>query len=125
MNKSQDNFYRLACISLVGLIILGFLWEMFLAPYKPGGSIFVLKIIPLFFPLSGIFKKNIYTMQWASMFILFYFIEGVVRAMGDINAASRMLAMMEIFLSVVFFGSTVLFVRPFKKLAKAAKKQAT
>lgn len=95
---------------------------MFLAPFKPSGSIFVLKIIPLLFPLSGIFKKNIYTMQWASMLILFYFMEGVVRAMADISGASRMLAGIEIFLSILFFGSAILFVRPFKKIAKAAQK---
>jgi uncharacterized membrane protein len=97
---------------------------MWLAPYKHGGSVWVIKVLPLLFPLRGILQKNIYTMQWSSMFIMFYFIEGVVRAMSDADSLSRLLAGIEIFLSVVFFLSTIYYVRPFKKIAKAAKKKA-
>ena len=60
-------------------------------------------------------------MQWLSMLILFYFIEGVVRSMSDINTLSRALAGGEIALSVILFFSAILYVRPFKKSAKAAK----
>jgi len=124
MNTHQTLFYRLASVSLIGLIVLCFAWEMWLAPYKSGGSIWIIKVLPLLFPLRGILQKNIYTMQWSSMFIMFYFIEGVVRAMGDADGMSRLLAGAEIVLSVLFFISTIYYVRPFKKIAKAAKKQA-
>ena len=85
MNTHQTLFYRLASSSLICLILLCLAWEMWLAPYKPGGSIWVIKVLPLLFPLRGILQKNIYTMQWSSMFIMFYFIEGVVRAMSDVD----------------------------------------
>ncbi|MBC3805878.1 DUF2069 domain-containing protein [Undibacterium seohonense] len=124
MNTHQTLWYRFASASLIMLILLCFAWEMWLAPYKPGGSIWVIKVLPLLFPLRGILQKNIYTMQWASMFIMFYFIEGVVRAMSDADPISRMLAGAEIVLSVVFFLSTIYYVKPFKQIAKAAKKQA-
>lgn len=122
------HLHKLASISLIALIALGVAWEMWLAPFTPGGSLFVLKVLPLLFPLSGVLKKNIYTLQWASMFILFYFIEGVVRAMGDADVISRGLAGIEIILCVTFFFCAIFYVRPYKKIAKAkmadAKKQA-
>ncbi len=125
---SAPHLHRLACFSLISLIALGVAWEMWLAPFTPGGSLFVLKVVPLLFPLSGVLKKNIYTLQWASMLILFYFIEGVVRAMGDAEAMSRGLAGIEILLCVAFFFSAIFFVRPYKKIAKEklalAKQQA-
>lgn len=58
------------------------------------------------------------------MFIMFYFIEGVVRAMSDADQISRMLAGGEIALSILFFVSTIYYVKPFKQIAKAAKRQA-
>lgn len=120
----QQNilFHRLACGSLIGLIILGICWEMWLAPYHPGGSFWAIKVLPLLFPLRGVLQKNIYTLQWSSMFIMFYFMEGVVRAMGDADLISRLLAMAEIVLSLTFFISAIYYVRPYKKIAKAAKK---
>lgn len=121
------HLHKLASFSLISLIALGIVWEMWLAPFTPGGSLFVLKVVPLLFPLSGVLKKNIYTLQWASMFILFYFIEGVVRAMGDAETLSRALAGIEITLCVCFFFCAIFYVRPYKKISKAklaAAKQA-
>lgn len=115
------HLHKLASVSLIALIVLSVAWEMWLAPVTPGGSLVVLKVLPLLFPLSGVLKKNIYTLQWASMFILFYFIEGVVRAMGDADPVSRALAGIEILLSVTFFFCAIFYVRPYKKIAKAKK----
>lgn len=116
--------HRLASASLIALIALGIAWEMWLAPFQIGGSIFVLKVVPLLFPLKGVLKKNIYTLQWASMFILIYFTEGIVRATGDAEAMSRYLALAEIFLSLLFFLCAIFYVRPYKKIAKAKQKAA-
>jgi uncharacterized membrane protein len=61
-------------------------------------------------------------MQWSSMFILFYFIEGVVRSMGDAEATSRILSILEILFTLTFFLCAILYVKPYKKIAKAHKK---
>ncbi|MDO8652283.1 MAG: DUF2069 domain-containing protein [Undibacterium sp.] len=125
MNESkQHSFYLLACASLIALITLLILWEMILAPLRPGGSWMVIKVIPLLFPLRGILKRQIYTMQWSSMLILLYFTEGVVRAGSDKLPLSSMLAWVEIIFSVIFFFSTILYLRPYKKEAKKASKEA-
>lgn len=113
----------MACVSLIALILLLILWEMVLAPLRPNGSWMVLKVIPLFLPLRGILMRQNYTMQWSSMMILLYFTEGVVRASSDISGLSRALAGLEILLSVGFFLGAILYLRPFKKVAKELKKK--
>jgi uncharacterized membrane protein len=124
MSKNTKNpFHIMACVSLIALILLLILWEMVLAPLRPNGSWMVLKVIPLLFPLRGIFKSQNYTMQWSSMLILLYFTEGVVRASSDTSGLSRALAGLEIVFSVAFFLGVILYLRPHKKIAKELKKK--
>lgn len=123
IENSKNPYHILACISLIALIILLILWEMVLVPLRPNGSWLVLKVIPLLFPLRGILMRQNYTMQWSSMMILLYFTEGVVRASSDISTLSRALAGLEILLSVSFFLGAILYLRPFKKVAKELKKK--
>jgi len=85
-------------------------WELWLAPLRPGGSSLVFKVLPLLLPLTGILRGKRYTYQWASMLILLYLSEGVVRAMSD-KGLSATLAGVEIALAVVFFFSAVFYAR--------------
>jgi uncharacterized membrane protein len=109
------NDYRNACryaasASLIGLIVLSIAWEAVLAPLRPGGSLLMLKALPLLIPLFGILRGKRYTYQWASMFVLFYFTEGVVRAWSD-KGLSQTLAGIEVVLSVVFFIAAIYFAK--------------
>lgn len=113
-----------ALASLVALFLLCIVWETVLAPIKPGGSLLFLKALPLVFALKGVSRGSVYTMQWASMLILLYLMEGVVRATSDPPGPSLVLAWIEIFLSLVFFLSAIFYVRPAKKAAKNAAKSA-
>lgn len=99
-----------ASISLIALILLCIAWEGWLAPLKPSGSQLILKGVPLLLPLFGILKGHRYTYQWASMFILFYFTEGVVRAWADTGISAK-LAGIEIILSVIFFTCAIFYAR--------------
>lgn len=105
------NALRLGAISsLIALILLSLAWETVLAPLKPGGSMLMLKAVLLLLPLFGILRGKRYTYQWASMFILLYFTEGIVRAWSDVGISAQ-LALIEIVLSVVFFGCTIFYAR--------------
>lgn len=116
--------YRvLAFVSLLLLFLLCIAWELFLDPLVPGGSVYVLKALPLLFPLYGVYRGNLYTLQWSSMLVLLYFMEGVVRWYSDISPTSSMLGAIETILAVVFFLAAILYVRPAKQAAKRAKKQ--
>ena len=120
MNTQLNPVFRHgATLSLVGLIVLCLLWELRIAPLRPGGSLLVLKVLPLLLPLRGVLKGNLYTLQWASMLILLYFMEGVVRAYSDPAPMSALMAGFEIALSVVFYLCAILYVRPAKRAAKA------
>ena len=79
--------YLLASASLLALIALSLAWELWLAPLHPGGSWLVLKVVPLLLAIAGILKGRRYTYQWASMLILLYFIEGVVRMFSNTGLA--------------------------------------
>ena len=102
--------YLAACGSLIALIFLCLAWELRLAPVQPGGSWLALKCLPLLAPLFGILNGRRYSYQWASMLILLYFTEGVVRATTETGMAQT-LAIAETVLALIFFGSTVTFAR--------------
>ena len=99
-----------AAVSLIGLIGLCIVWEMWLAPLRPGGSWLVLKAAPLLLPLFGILHGRRYTHQWAAMLSLAYFMEGAVRASSEGDRA-QLLALLEVILSLIFFAATVLYAR--------------
>jgi len=115
----------IAISSLMGLILLCVLWEAWLAPLKPGGSVLFLKALPLAFAVRGVAKGSVYTMQWSSMLVLLYLMEGVVRVMSDPPGPSILMAWLEILLSTVFFLSAIFYVRPAKRAFKARAKQAS
>ncbi|MBW7900622.1 MAG: DUF2069 domain-containing protein [Rhodocyclaceae bacterium] len=102
--------YLAACGSLIALIFLGVAWELRLAPLAPGGSALVFKVLPLLLPLFGVLHGRRYTYKWASLLILLYFAEGVVRATTEPPPA-QWLALAEIALAVAFFAAAVAYVR--------------
>ncbi len=117
ISPAQHRLHQLASGSLVLLIVLCIAWELALAPLRPGGSWMVIKALPLFAPLAGTLRRNVYTMQWASMLVLMYFAEGVVRAWSE-RGMSQALAALEILFSTVFFFCAILFLRPYKQAAR-------
>lgn len=114
-----------ALVSLWALFLGCIAWEIWLAPIKPGGSLLFLKALPLAFALRGVGRGDRYTFMWASMLVLLYLMEGVVRVMSDPPGPSITMAWLEIVFSSVFFVAAILYVRPAKKAAKSAKQNAT
>jgi uncharacterized membrane protein len=110
-----------ATAALLTLIVLSVAWEWWLAPLRPGGSALVLKVVPLLLALPGVWRRRLYTLQWASMLILLYFAEGVVRGWSDRGLSAR-LGWLQAGLAVVFFVCTLAYVGPFKRAAKRAAK---
>ncbi len=113
-----------ASVTLVALIILCLAWELRLAPLRPGGSLLALKALPLLLPLRGVLKGSLYTLQWAAMLILLYFMEGVVRAWSDTSPVSVALALAETGLALVFYCCAIFYLKPAKRAAKLAAKNA-
>ena len=92
----------IAVASVLGLIVLSLAWELWL-PARP--SLWVLKVLPLCVPVTGLLKRRMYTYRWVSLLVWPYFMEGVVRANEGLPAA------LEIALSLVLFAACALHVR--------------
>lgn len=101
----------LAVGSLLGLIALGLAWELWLAPLRPGGSWWALKVLPLALPLAGLLKRRMYTYRWVSLLVWLYFTEGVVRATSDPDGLSAALAALQVLLCLLLFTACALHVR--------------
>jgi uncharacterized membrane protein len=113
----------LAVSSLMGLIVMGLAWELWLAPLRQGGTLLALKVLPLCFPLTGLLKNRMYTYRWLSLLIWLYFTEGVVRAWSD-SSPSNLFAFAEVLLCVVLFFACAMHVRLRLKHAKYNEPQA-
>jgi len=116
-------FHTGAVTSLVILCVWLLAWEIAVAPLHPGGSLLALKALPLLLPLRGVIKRDLYTLQWSSMVILIYFVEGAVRAWSDRTELSRIMALGEVLLVCAYFMCALLYLRPYKKQAKKLAKE--
>ena len=92
----------IAVASVLGLIVLGLAWELWL-PARP--SLWVVKVLPLCIPVAGLLKRRMYTYRWVSLLLWAYFMEGVVRSSEGWPAA------LEIALSLILFAACALHVR--------------
>jgi uncharacterized membrane protein len=98
----------LALGSLMGLILLGLAWELWLAP--TGNRTLVLKVLPLTLPIAGLLKHRLYTYRWLSLLVWIYCTEGLVRTTSD-HGRSQQLALAEVLLCVLLFTACALQVR--------------
>ena len=104
----------------IPLIALAFAWERWLAPLRPGGSALVFKALPLVFALPGVLRRRLYTLQWASMLVLLYFTEGIVRGMSDAGRSAQ-LGWAQTALAVAFLACALAYLAPFKRAARARR----
>jgi len=118
---NKNPYQLIATAAFVDLFVLCVSWEWFLSPLRPGGSWLILKGIPLLFAIPGLWKGKVYTMQWASMLILLYITEGLVRILE--TGANFWLAALETALATLAFVCLLIFLKPIKARAKAAKKE--
>lgn len=119
LSPVQRAAWQAAAASWLALLLLTVLWEWQLAPLRPGGSWLALKAVPLLLPLAGVLRGDVRTMQWALLLVLLYIAEGSVRVV-DAPPAGTM-AMIEIALGLLFFAAAIVYLRPFKKAARARK----
>ena len=119
--SSKNPYQLIATAAFIDLFILCVAWEWFISPLRPGGSWLILKAIPLLFAIPGLWKGNVYTMQWASMLILLYITEGLVRILE--TGANFWMAALETTLATIAFFCLLIYLKPIKARAKAAKKE--
>lgn len=116
MNTKSSLSLHLARFSWVGLILLTFIWDGLFSPLNTGLGLVIIKLLPLCLPLLSILSGRLYTYQYASMLVLLYLGESIMR-LFDSNIMSRVFALMELLLSLLFFLSCLAYVRQSKRLS--------
>jgi len=95
----------LALAGYFGIALVLGLWYGLARP----APLALLLLLPLLFPLRGLWRGTPYTYAWSSFLSLFYFTHGVVE--GWTNPATRPWAWLEIAASVAFYVGAILYAR--------------
>ncbi len=74
---------RLALIGLIALTLICLMWELVLAPLRPGGSWLALKALPLALLIPAASRGVPKALQWLSLLLPFYLAEGIVRGASE------------------------------------------
>lgn len=106
---TEQRVRAVSSILLIALIVLAIVWEGWLSPLRPGGSMLILKALPLMAAFFGVIRGKRYTYQWLSMLILLYVTEGVVRAFDP--GLGGLLALIEAVLAIALFLCTLVYCR--------------
>jgi uncharacterized membrane protein len=80
---STPRAARVASLGLIALVLVCLLWELLLAPLRPGGSWLALKALPLAVLVPSALRGTRRALQWLSLLLPFYIAEGIVRGFTE------------------------------------------
>ena len=83
MSSAVTAWQRLAVAAVAALILLELLWELWLAPLRPGGSWLALKALPLALLWPGLARGAKRPRQWLTLLLPLYAAEALVRALTE------------------------------------------
>ena len=95
-------------VLLVALIALGLAWELWLAP--TGARSLALKVLPLAWPLAGVWAWRLASARALSLLVWLYVAEGALRATSE-RGVSAQLAWLELLLCAGLFVACVVHIR--------------
>jgi uncharacterized membrane protein len=78
-----ERAHRVFTATLAALLLLQILWEVVLAPIRPGAFWLALKAVPLVVLWPAIARRHRRDAQWALLLLPWYVAEGVVRAWSE------------------------------------------
>ncbi len=111
--KSHDKLWGyLSIIGFVGIIFSGLWWELRGAPLRPGGSMLVLKIIPLLFLLRGIVYLRPRTVRWGLLIACLYLTEALMRIVDPFPV--NLWAGIELSFILIFIAAALAYLRGIK-----------
>ena len=83
MTDRGERARRVFTATLATLLLLQILWEVLLAPIRPGAFWLALKAVPLLLLWPAISRRRRRAAQWALLLLPWYVAEGVVRAWSE------------------------------------------
>jgi uncharacterized membrane protein len=81
--SAAASWHRLAAALVAGLTLCEGLWELWLAPIRPGGSWLALKVVPLAWVWFALMRGRRKARQVASLVLPLFAAEAIVRAMTE------------------------------------------
>jgi uncharacterized membrane protein len=108
---------RLAIASVAALALLELLWELWLAPLRPGGSWLALKALPLALLWPALARGNRRARQWLALLLPLYCAESVVRAVSEPGRHGAV-ALVAILVALVAFASVLATFRRHARIGK-------
>lgn len=81
--EAGSAWLRLAIAATGALVLLQLLWELWLAPVRPGGSWLALKALPLALLWPRVARGEFKARQYLVLLLLPYMAEAVVRALTE------------------------------------------
>jgi uncharacterized membrane protein len=107
---SGDRRLRAFIAALAALLLLEILWEVWLAPVRPGAFWLAFKALPLAMLWPGIARGRTRSAQWALLLLPWYFAEAIVRAWSDSGRQSLCAAAAAV-LALVALGTGLAWMR--------------
>jgi len=101
---------RVAIAATLALTLLLVLWEVALAPLRPGSGWLALKALPLVLLLPGVVRGQRRARQWLALVLPFYVAEGCVRALTE-PGRHAVVAGSAALLALVAFGGVLAWFR--------------
>lgn len=101
---------RLAVRTTGALVLLQLLWELWLAPVRPGGSWLALKALPLALLWPRVARGGLKARQYLLLLLLPYVAEGLVRALTE-GGRHRLVAAVAATLATGAFAALLLSFR--------------
>lgn len=95
--------------SYFGLLTLMVVWHAWLHPPRHFPTALVLTALPLLLPLRGLLHGRTRSYLWTCLLMMLYLMHGVVEALT--NPPQRLLAILEIALSLTLFIAAALHAR--------------
>ena len=81
--KRPPRAARVALVGIIALMLVTLLWELVLAPLRPGGSFLALKALPLALLIPAASRGTRRALQWLSLLLPFYLAEGIARGWSE------------------------------------------
>lgn len=116
---ARTRLRRLVLLSGWMLVALCIGWEAWWAPLRPGGSLLVVKALPMLVLLPGLARERPRAYQWTTLVILLYVCESVVRMMSEASPV-RDLAGLELILALVIYVGAIGWLRAARRGSRPA-----
>jgi len=101
---------RITVAATLALALLLVLWEVALAPLRPGSGWLALKALPLVLLLPGVVRGQRRARQWLALVLPFYAAEGCVRALTE-PGRHAVVAGSAVLVALVAFGAVLAWFR--------------